>query len=95
MITHQIQYKESGPQKYPIETLMENEGDCDLFSFLAASIMKAGGIDVVLLLYEEEEHMNVGVNLPQEPNDARSNVYYFMHETKKYYAAECTGNFEG
>jgi len=95
MITHQIPYKESAPQKYPIETIIENEGDCDLFSFLAASIMKAGGIDVVLLLYEEEEHMTVGVNLPQEPNDARSNFYYFTHEKKQYYVAECTGNFEG
>jgi hypothetical protein len=39
--------------------------------------------------------MIVGVNLPQEPNDARSNVYYFTHEKKQYYVAECTGNFPG
>jgi hypothetical protein len=95
MITHQIPYKESGPQKYPIETLVENEGDCDLFSFLAASIIKAGGIDVVLLVYEEAEHMMVGVNLSQEPADARINACYFTHEMKQYYVAECTGNFEG
>jgi hypothetical protein len=95
MITHQIPYKETLPQKYPIETIRENEGDCDLFCFLAASIMKAGGIDVVLLLYEKEEHMVVGVNLQQEPRDARSNVYYYTYEQKRYYVAECTGNFEG
>lgn len=95
MITHQIPYKETLPQKYPIETISENQGDCDLFSFLAASIIKAGGIDVVLLLYEEEEHMAVGVNLPQEPQDARFNAYYYTYEQKRYYVAECTGNFEG
>jgi hypothetical protein len=95
MITHQISYKESLPQKYPIETVRENEGDCDLFCFLAASIMKAGGIDVILLLYEEEEHMAVGVNLQQEPRDARSNLYYYSYKQKRYYVAECTGNFEG
>jgi hypothetical protein len=95
MITHQISYKETLPQKYPIETVRENEGDCDLFCFLAASIMKAGGIDVVLLLYEEEEHMAVGVNLKQEPQDARFSVYYYTIEQKRYYVAECTGNFEG
>lgn len=95
MITHQIPYRETLPQKYPVETLRENEGDCDLFSFLAASIMKAGGIDVVLLLYEEEEHMAVGVNLQQEPQDSRFNVYYYTYEQKRYYVAECTGNFEG
>jgi len=95
MITHQIPYKESDPQKFPIETIIENEGDCDLFCFLAASIMKAGGINVVLLLYEEEEHMTVGVNLQHEPNRARTDVYYISFEEKKYYMAECTGNFEG
>ena len=91
MIVHQIPYVESGPQKYPVETIVENEGDCDLFSFIAASIMKAGGLDVVLLLYETQSHMNVGVNLSHEPDDARSTVYYYSHDGKRYYVAECTG----
>ena len=95
MVTHQISYKESGPQKYPIETIIENEGDCDLFCFIAASIMKAGGIDAVLLLYEEEEHMAVGVNLQHQPKWARTDIYYITFEEKKYYIAECTGNFDG
>jgi len=91
MIVHQISYKESGPQKYPVETIVENEGDCDLFSFTAASIMKAGGLDVVLLLYETQNHMTVGVNLSHEPYDARSDVYYYSYDGKQYYVAECTG----
>ena len=93
MITHQISYQNSSPQKYPIETLQENEGDCDLFSFLAASIMKAGGLDVSLLLFEDQEHMTVGVHLPETPNNARTAVSYFTHEEKRYFIAECTGNF--
>jgi hypothetical protein len=92
MIVHQIPYKESAPQKYPLETIVENEGDCDLFSFIAASIMKAGGLDVVLLLYQTQSHMNVGVHLSEEPNDARSTVYYYTHDEKRYYVAECTGD---
>ena len=94
MITHQIPYEGSAPQKYPIETLKENIGDCDLFSFLAASIMKAGGLDVTLLLFEEEEHMTVGVNLSEPPTSARTSVSYFTYEQKPYYIAETTGNFE-
>lgn len=94
MITHQIPYLESAPQKYPIETLRENQGDCDLFSFLAASIMKAGGLDVTLLLFEEQEHMTVGVHLPETPKDTRTTVSYFTHENKQYFVAECTGDFE-
>jgi hypothetical protein len=91
MIVHQIPYEESVPQKYPVETIVENEGDCDLFSFVAASIMMAGGLDVVLLLYETQNHMALGVNLSHEPYDARSDVYYYTYDEKQYYVAECTG----
>jgi len=91
MIAHQIPYEESVPQKYPVETIVENEGDCDLLSFIAASVMKAGGLDVVLLYYETESHMNVGVNLSHEPKDARSALYYRNYDGKRYYVAECTG----
>jgi len=91
MILHQIPYVESDPQKYPVETIVENEGDCDLFSIVAASIMKAGGLDVVLLLLEYQDHMLVGVHLPESPKDARSQVYLYKHEGKKYYVAETTG----
>jgi len=92
MIVHQIPYVESGPQKYPVETIVENEGDCDLFSFIVASVMKAGGLDVVLLLYETQSHMSVGVHLSEEPNDARSALHYYTYDGKPYYVAECTGD---
>ena len=92
MIVHQIPYVESAPQKYPVETIVENEGDCDLFSFIAASVMKAGGLDIVLLLYEAQSHMNVGVHLSQEPENARSPIHYYSYEGKRYYMAECTGD---
>lgn len=90
MILHQIPYEESNT-KYPVETIVENEGDCDTFSCLAASIMKAGGLEAVLLYYEAESHMNVGVHLQQAPQDARSEIYSYSYQGKKYYVAECTG----
>jgi hypothetical protein len=91
MIVHQIPYRETLPVKYPVETMVENEGDCDLFSYIAASIMKAGGLDVVLLYYEEEAHMNVGVNILHPLNDARSQTCYVTYDGNQYYMAECTG----
>lgn len=91
MIVHQIPYEESAPQKYPVETIVQDEGDCDLFSFVAASIMMAGGLDVVLFYYEAEKHMSVGVYLSDTPDDARSAVYYFNYDGKPYYLAETTG----
>jgi hypothetical protein len=91
MIVHQITYVETTPAKYPVETMVDGQGDCDLFSFIAASVMKAGGLDVVLLYYEEQTHMNIGVHLSSAPEDARDNVFYVTHDGTRYYVAECTG----
>jgi hypothetical protein len=91
MVVHQIPYVASAPQKFPVETISENQGDCDLDSFVTASILMAGGLDVVLLFYESAAHMNVGVNLSHPPNDARSSVTYFSNNGRRYYVAETTG----
>jgi len=90
-IVHQIPYEVTTQAKYPVETIVENKGDCDLFSFVAASIMKAGGLDVVLLYYESKAHMNIGVGLSHVPHDARDQEYHITYNNIKYYIAECTG----
>ncbi|MDH5375243.1 MAG: Ig-like domain-containing protein [Candidatus Bathyarchaeota archaeon] len=92
MFVHQIPYVETLPVKYPIETIVENEGDCDLFSYIAASILKAGRLDAVLLYYESEAHMNVGVHLSHTPHDARGQARYITYNSMRYYVAECTGD---
>jgi len=91
MIVHQITYVETMPAKYPVETIADSQGDCDLFSYIATSIMKAGGLDVVLLYYEKQTHMNIGVHLSSAPKDARESVFYVTHDGIRYYVAECTG----
>jgi hypothetical protein len=91
MIVHQIPYEATGPSKYPVETIVDSKGDCDLFSYIAASIIKAGGFDVVLLYYEQEAHMNLGVSLTHAPRDARGNVFSVTNNNVRYYMAECTG----
>jgi len=90
-IVHQIEYGVN-ETKYPIETIVENAGKCDTMSFLAASIMKAGGLDVVLLYFKGVHHMNIGVHLPYEPYGTwwwQQSVGYEL-EGKKYWIAECT-----
>lgn len=91
MFVHQIPYQETLPVKYPIETMVENKGDCDLLSYIAASILKASGLDAVLLYYESEAHMNIGVHLSHTPHDARGDAYYITYNNIQYYVAECTG----
>jgi hypothetical protein len=95
----QIPYAVSD-RKYPVETLVDNSGDCDVSSFLAASIMKAGGLDVVLFVYRglPGSHMNVGVYLPTTPLHASSELKPngFEYNNKTYWVAECTptGNWK-
>ncbi len=91
MIVHQIPYEATTPAKYPVETMVENKGDCDLFSFIAASVIEAGGLDAVLLYYKDEAHMNIGVSLSHSPYDARGQVYSVTYGGIEYYVAECTG----
>jgi len=91
MIVHQIPYEATAQPKYPVETIVDNNGDCDIFSYVAASIIKAGGLNVALLYYENETHMNIGVNLSHAPNDVRGQVYYVTYNGVRYYIAETTG----
>lgn len=91
MIVHQITYQQTTPPKHPVETMVAGQGDCDLFSFIVASIVKGGGLNAVLLYYEQEAHMNVGISLPTAPRDARGEVFYVTSGSTRYYVAECTG----
>jgi len=98
-LVHQISYVKSNA-KYPVEAIVDNSGDCDVLSYLAASIMKAGGLDVVLLHYKERSptHMNVGVYLPHTPVYGKwwMKPKGYEYNGKKYWVAECTseGNWK-
>ncbi len=91
MLVHQITYQEVAPGKYPVETLVNGYGDCDLFSYIAASILEAGGIPTVLLYYKDQEHMEIAVDLGQAPTDARTPAFGFTVNNATYYIAESTG----
>jgi hypothetical protein len=91
-LVHQIRYEETVPAFYAVETMVRKCGDCDLLSIIAASILKADGMDVVLLRYVDEEHMNIGVHLAAAPKDARLDVYSLESQGVTYYVAECTSS---
>ena len=90
---HQIRYNVTDP-RYPVETLADNMGDCVGLSLLTASIMEAGGLDVVLILYTgiNPQHMNVGVYLPDVPiyHTAFMTPTSFTYDNKTYWTAEAT-----
>ena len=93
MLVHQVSYAKSDA-KYPVEAIVDNSGDCDVLSYLAASIIKAGGLDVVLLHYKEGRptHMNIGVYLTDTPVYSKwwMKPKGYEYNGKKYWVAECT-----
>jgi len=52
--------------RYPVETLFDREGDCEDTSILLAAILTEIGYDVALLLFEEFDHIGLGINFPPE-----------------------------
>jgi hypothetical protein len=83
-----------GPKEYwrfPIETLVDKQGDCEDTSVLFASIMDVLNYDVVLLLYSWKEngqklgHLAVGIHL-----EGNHGSYIQDENGKKYYFCETT-----
>ena len=101
MIAHQItnNYSSQDP-KFPIEYLVDKNGDCEV-SYLVASLTIANGIKTVLFLWkditikgETADHVNVGVELEKAPVIRTAfDVFLFSKEYKgtTYYVAEGTG----
>jgi hypothetical protein len=69
----------STPPKFPIETYVDMEGDCDDKSLLLAGLLAREGYAVALLYFEPEAHMAVGVKGFQ--CDYRSTGYGYVAAT--------------
>lgn len=71
--------------KYPLETLVDGEGDCEDSSILYAGILREMGYDVRLLLLSDPGHAAVGVwghdNYPGTPYTKDGRQYYFCETT--------------
>ena len=74
--------------RYPLETMVERNGDCEDLAILGAGLMKSIGLDVALVVFpregEKAGHAGVGVN-------GNFSGHYFNVEGKKYFYAETTG----
>ncbi len=70
--------------KYPAETLITNEGDCEDTSILAAALLRKMGYKVALLFLSHEKHAAVGVAGPFYGS-------YYEVDGVKYFYLETTG----
>jgi hypothetical protein len=69
--------------RYPIETLIDNGGDCEDTAILTAALLKEMNYNVVLI--NPPGHMAVGITC----SDCSGTSY--THDGKKYYYLETTG----
>ena len=86
-----VRYYPTLEYKYPVETLVEMGGDCDTHAFLYATLLKAAGFRVLLLLSTDRTHAAVAVHLNNDPkNSATKQLRYFTVDGLRYYYAETT-----
>ncbi|MFA5431688.1 MAG: hypothetical protein WC319_02250 [Candidatus Paceibacterota bacterium] len=71
--------------KYPLETLAEQNGDCEDSSYLSAAIINAMGIDCGLVLLPG--HMAIAIAY----SNLSSGYYYSASNGRNYYYIETTG----
>ena len=77
--------------RYPIETLVDDGGDCEDTSILMASMLRSLGYGVILLIFEPRAdisgHVAVGVA-------GGEGIYgtYWEYKERKYYYLETTGD---
>lgn len=75
--------------RYPVETLVEKQGDCEDSTILFASLMKKLGYETVLLFYiidEDIGHLATGVGL----NEVIVDGFSVSYENVDYYYCETT-----
>ena len=72
--------------QYPVETLFEQKGDCEDTSILIVAILTEMGFDVALLLFEEFDHMGVGINF-----DVQYGNSWIHSDGRRYWYLDTTG----
>lgn len=59
-LTYQTDPVDLSP-KFPVETFVEGQGDCDDKTLLLGALLAREGYDVAVLLFEPEEHVALGI----------------------------------
>ena len=73
--------------QYPIEMLVNQQGDCEDFAILTAALVRQMGFNAVLLAFLDEHHMAVGIRvLPP----AHENLQAYLWNGDLYYYVEPT-----
>lgn len=74
---------EENPAKFPVETVVDQAGDCDDKSLLLAGLLSREGYSVALLSFGPEKHMAIGVG--SRDYQYRNTSYTFVETTNVSY----------
>jgi hypothetical protein len=83
----EISVSEDEYWRFPVETLYDEQGDCEDKAFLYASIMEAMGFDAVILLYDG--HAAAGINI-----DGAAGTYYETDGGDYFYCETTAAGWE-
>ena len=73
--------------RYPLEMLVDRQGDCEDAAILTAALVQHMGFDVVLLAFLQEHHMAVGIRvLPPQHEQLQAyewdgDLYFYVEPT--------------
>ena len=81
------------PTKFPVETVVDNSGDCDDKSLLLAGLLSREGYQVALLSFGPEAHMAVGV--AADDYLYKNTSYTFIETTNLSFVGVPTGTLRG
>lgn len=90
-LAYDVRPDDSGP-KFPVETVMEQAGDCDDKSILLAGLLAREGYDVSLFYFPDDAHMAVGVGT--DGPGYRDSGYLFIETTNLSLVGIPTESFE-
>jgi len=80
-----------GDPKFPVETIADEEGDCDDKSLLLAGLLSREGYNVSLFYLEENNHMAVGITGPACEYDGTG--YGYLEATSPRYIGTSPGDY--
>lgn len=91
-ITYQIDPDDLSP-KFPVETFVESNGDCDDKTLLLGALLSREGYDVAVLMFEPEQHVALGIRSQDLPY--RDTGYAFVETTVPGYLGQVPESLEG
>jgi hypothetical protein len=81
--------------RYPVETLVDEGGDCEDTAILFVSVVEELGYGAALLQFDEAEHMAAGVSISKEVIEEWTKPYaltYYSSEGRYFAYCETTGS---